>query len=51
MGKKKKSDGHTSMGLHSNVSKDTLKAMRKERSHLDTMINKYDAFKRVRMLC
>ena len=46
MGKKKKSDGYTSMGLHSNVSKDTLKAMRKERSHLDTMINKYDAFKK-----
>ena len=46
MGKKKKSDGYASMGLHSNVSKDTLKAMRKERSHLDTMINKYDAFKK-----
>ena len=46
MGKKKKSDGYTSKGLHSNVSKDTLKAMRKERSHLDTMINKYDAFKK-----
>ena len=46
MGKKKKSDGYTSMGLHSNVSKDTLKAMRKERSHLDTMINMFDAFKK-----
>ena len=46
MGKKKKSDGYTSKGLHSNVSKDTLKVMRKERSHLDTMINKYDAFKK-----
>jgi len=46
MGKKKKSDGYTSKGLHSNVSKDTLKAMRKERSHLDTMINKYNAFKK-----
>ena len=46
MGKKKKSDGYTSKGLHSNVSKDTLKAMRRERSHLDTMINKYDAFKK-----
>ena len=46
MGKKKKSDGYTSMGLHNNVSKDTLKAMRKERSHLDTMMNKYTAFKK-----
>ena len=46
MGKKKKSDGYTSMGLHNNVSKDTLKAMRKERSHLDTMMNKYNAFKK-----
>ena len=46
MGKKRKRDGYTSMGLHSTVSKDTLKAMRKERSLLDTMINKYDAFKK-----
>ena len=46
MGKKKKSDGYISKGLHNNVSKDTIKAMRKERSHLDTMINKYDAFKK-----
>ena len=46
MGKKKKSDGYTSKGERNNVSKDTRKAMRKGRSHLDTMINKYNAFKR-----
>ena len=46
MGKKKKSEGYTSKGLHSNVSKDTRKAMRRDRSSLETTRNKYDAFKR-----
>ena len=46
MGKKKKSDGYTSKGLHSNVSKDTRKAMRRDRSLLETTRNKYAAFKR-----
>ena len=46
MGKKKKSDGYTSKGLHSNVSKDTRKAMRRDRSLLETTRNKYAAFKK-----
>ena len=46
MGKKKKSDGYTSKGLHSNVSKDTRKGMRRDRSLLETTRNKYAAFKR-----
>ena len=46
MGKKKKSNGYTSKGLHSNVSKDTRKAMRRDRSLLETTRNKYAAFKR-----
>ena len=46
MGKKKKSEGYTSKGLHSNVSKDTRKAMRRDRSLLETTRNKYAAFKR-----
>ena len=46
MGKKKKSDGYTSKGLHSNVSKDTRKAMLRDRSLLETTRNKYAAFKR-----
>ena len=46
MGKKKKSDGYTSKGLHSNVSKDTRIAMRRDRSLLETTRNKYAAFKR-----
>ena len=46
MGKKKKSEGYTSKGLHSNVSKDTRKAMRRDRSLLETTRNKYAAFKK-----
>jgi hypothetical protein len=45
MGKKKKSEGYTSKGLHSNVSKDTRKALRRDRSLLETTRNKYAAFK------
>ena len=48
MGKKKggKSSGVVSNGERPNVSKDTRKAIRRNVSNLETMINKYNAFKK-----
>jgi hypothetical protein len=46
MGKKKggKSSGFISQGIHKNVSKKTLNAMRAERSEADKMLNKQHAW-------
>ena len=46
MGKKKKSEGYTSKGERNNVRKDIRKLMRRERTNLETMINKYSAYKK-----
>jgi|TARA_B100001758_G_scaffold94579_1_gene80834 hypothetical protein len=41
-----KSSGFVSNGERPNVSKDTRKAIRRNVSNLETMINKYNAFKK-----
>ena len=46
MGKKKKSEGYTSKGERNNVRKDIRKLIRREVTNLETVINKYDAYKK-----
>ncbi len=46
MGKKKKSEGYTSKGERNSVRKDIRNMIRRDRSNLETMINKYSAYKK-----